>query len=198
MKKLTMKKTILFCIFALVLSSCGIFRKTETKADAVTFAQDESEFWAENFIAEVFLGNRVNRHQKFYLRKEKWWLCDVSFRSMRGRIDDTLFDEFFEIIFDNLFTDNLPTRWNTQAPVFRQPKFENLIFLYGRAVIPTKWICSANLSSPIITQNGEFVFLAISEGCGGFTYGFSTLDYVIYRKVDGKWVVYYRMPVFVG
>ena len=114
----------------------------ETKAGVATFVQDESEFWAENFIAEVFYGNRTRRSPTVYLPKPTVWSI---WRVRENFNSDILWQfnrELLEYVVRNFGTGDiaamiayyfehpLNTRaWDNNAPILQQPQFRNVIFL---------------------------------------------------------------------
>ena len=212
------KSTIILLFFALVLSSCGIFRNS-------TMSENEwenSEFWAENFIAEVFYGNRTKISPTIYLPKPTVW------QSKRHLYGDNLLWlsrgglHLYPEMITYYLQHPLNTRaWDNDAPILQQPQFRNVIFLdcdefYERFETSRYgwfWFRVSKekreqlehriFSRPFFVNNGEFAIVWKNDYL--VEYGqtfrqslFETHFLVLYQRVDGRWVVVSRVATWSG
>ena len=190
-----MKKTILFCIFALVLSSCGIFR---------------NDFLAEEFIAEVFYGDRTRISPTVYLPKPNWQGGRIFYGNYNNPLLFSRELGGMSQTFAYYREHPLNTRaWNNNAPILRQPQFRNVNFLdcdefYDRFGVWCGgwfWLNAPKekreqlehrlFSRPFFVNNGEFALVEKTDNLVrvGDTYQrsfFTSYLIVLYQRVGGR------------
>lgn len=137
-------------------------------------AQTTDEFWAEEFLAEVFLGHLTPKNPKMYLNKH------TDFIFMPEVPISTDFCKNFNIcdsveisaIIDGIreFCDSKDSSysfsdWNEHAPIFRHAKYKKLIFVgdedwYKLSRKKRKISYHINImSKPLFTKNGEYAII---------------------------------------
>jgi hypothetical protein len=91
---------------------------------------NENEYAAENFLAEVYLGN-MKEGSEYYIQKNTSLPEIISGRYIRDdfrkiNIDSTIADELYKYYRERW---DFRQTWNENAPVFQLPKYKNLVFL---------------------------------------------------------------------
>ena len=130
------------------------------------YAQTDSEFWAEEFLAEVFYGDMTEKSPKVYLEKQ----TTVPFS-----LNTILKEDILVISYNVPYSDNAddvlemtyeeydnPIMWNENAPVFQQPKYKNLIFVDDISKLSKKKRKKAEerrFCKPVFSESGQYALI---------------------------------------
>jgi hypothetical protein len=176
----------------------------------LTYAQTNNEFWAEEFIAEVYYGDMTEKSPKVYLEKRTSFPFIFSTSFLRDGVLFSSFkvpnsdndDDVFEIITET-------QEWNENAPVFQQSKYKNLIFVDDISKLPKskrKRAEHRKFGKPTFTKNGQYALIEREDYSlykkswkyrfsrfphkefwkGGYDYRLS-IYHELYQRIDGKW-----------
>jgi hypothetical protein len=144
----------------------------------LSYAQMDSAFSAEEFIAEVIYGYMTEKSPKVYIEKITYLPEMCGFKSngkyvIWGKLDnenlckkfgicDTLLYEFYDYI-DQF--ESIKVEWNEKAPVFQQSKYKNLIFVDKAPVQmhSRKYFSYTKYSQPAFTKNREYAVIDVSH-----------------------------------
>ena len=180
----------------------------------LAYAQTNNEFWAEEFLAEVYYGYMTPKSPKVYIEKQTtlpFFLGNTLQRDsilinsyrVPNSIDD---DDVFEIKYEGY--DNSIT-WDENAPVFQQSKYKNLIFVDDISKLTKKERKRAGriqYTKPVLAKSGKYALIVVTytDDLGKFkkwdrknpwkifgrTKGFYTESIYqdIYQLIDNKWV----------
>jgi len=132
----------------------------------LAYAQTNNEFWAEEFLAEVFYGDMTEKSPKVYLEKQ----TTVPFS-----LNTILKEDILVISYNVPYSDNADDvlemtyeeydnsiMWNENAPVFQQPKYKNLIFVDDISKLSKKKRKNAEerrFSKPVFSESGQYALI---------------------------------------
>ena len=221
-----MKKTIITIItLAFLASSCGVSRQLSINDNSEL---TDNDFWAEEFIAEVFFANRTEESPRVYLlRSTHLSISDFLPSDHRGsfeRVDSLVREEYRVPGSDELFVSGVNEwlsmrdrsyQWNENAPVFQQPKFKNVIFLdFDDFYNLPRASRRITLYRPVLSTNGNYALIKITtSGCGRLEQNWNwrrpfRIEYryycgsssreYIYQQVEGKWIRFHSQNLTHG
>lgn len=143
----------------------------------ISSAQTNSEFWAEEFLAEVFYGNMTEKSPKTYIEKSTWFPPSVpsakTFLEAFDIFDTAIINSFNEYLnekysnADFLNYENTEFfEWNENAPIFQSPKYKNLIFVDNISDLPPKerkYAEDRYIGKPIFTKDGKYALIEVAS-----------------------------------
>ena len=156
----------------------------------LAYSQTNDEFWAEEFIAEVFYGNMTEKSPKVYLEKRADFpYLPSDYKVPNSSSADNVFKVLDAYEMMRLFAED-SLKWNENAPVFQQLKYKKLIFVDDISKLSKKkQKKTRTLIKPIFTKNGEYALVEVTRGVRyGKSVVVSTTFHDIYQRIEGKWV----------
>jgi len=167
----------------------------------LAYAQTDNEFWAEEFLAEVFYGYMTPQSPKVYLEKQTYLPMFIDTKVPNSNNADDVFEIQYEE-YDN------PIMWNENAPIFKQSKYKKLIFVDDISKLPKRKRKKAeqrDFSKPLLSKSGKYALIDVTYSnlikgkkwdskkpwkIFGRTKYFHTSETYryIYQKIDDKWV----------
>ena len=140
---------------------CRVATQTCVENINSAYAQTDSEFWAEEFLAEVFYGDMTEKSPKVYLEKRTKlpFSLNVILKEDILVSSYNVADDVFEITSEEYFN---PKMWKENAPVFQQPKYRKLIFVDDISKLSKKEQKKAEkriFSKPVFSKCGQYALV---------------------------------------